>query len=259
MGTVKPIAKPTVKPTTKPATTKSSTTKLASTTFPGTTTTTTLAACPVLDSGPPGCAGVIDKRKSVFLSIMGLRHRMLFDTTAKQVIHSLAQEGFRVDVYISLVQKPDKVTWRPARALERELPHTRNLTKNELHRHYADMIQEQGGCLVCFFLRPPEVMDRPPNTEAYLKKMQQYSPVWSAVGMNVLRLWRSREELWSLGLEVEKLRGERYTMGMWSRDDTRWVGPLTPMMRSLRCRALRQPSQCGARAARSGLASMTRW
>lgn len=151
---------------------------------------------------------------------------MLFETTSTAVIQSLAQEGFAVHVYINLVEKNDTVSWRPERRHEKELPHVRAMSKSQMQEHYKNLILDKGGCLVCFNLGPKETLPKIPNQPVFRQRMHQYSPAVSEVGRNVLRIWQARKHLWIYAQRVEKKLKFRYSMAIWARDDSRWIGKL---------------------------------
>lgn len=155
---------------------------------------------------------------------------MLFNGTVQRVIAPLVREGHPVHVYISLVDVADDHPYQAIRRREREVPATVNLTWMQLQQHYAQMVAEVGGCLVCFSISgESESLPKISTEFPWSQRMRQYPPQKSSIGRNVLRLWKSREQLWEHGNVAEKELRVQYSLVMWVRDDTHWVGDLGSM------------------------------
>lgn len=170
------------------------------------------------------CAAVGD-RKAVLLAVTGLRKRLIFDSTVEHVVRSLAGDGHAVHVYMSLIDKPDDHPWKNFRLLEKEVPEHANKTHREMREHLSGMVERAGGCLMCYSVEDhSEALPQIP--EALDQQLYTYKPRDTAVGGNVLRVWKARQALWGFGLRAEKQLGMTYSLAMWSRDDTRWVSRL---------------------------------
>lgn len=163
---------------------------------------------------------------AVLLAISGVRNRMLFNTTVERVVKPLVQEGLPVHVYISLVDVQEKHPYLKVRKKERALA-TAGLTPAQLQEHFSSLVAEAGGCLVCFSLSSrSESLPEIPQKFPWSHRMTEYPPHKSSVGRNVLRLWKSREQLWEYGVEAERQLGVHYSLAMWARDDAHWVGDI---------------------------------
>merc|ERR1712061_774059 len=56
----------------------------------------------------------------------------------------------------------------------------------------------------------------------YDKRLIEYPPHSSAVGRNVLRVWKARQSLWEASVRNEVQLKKKYKWAMWLRDDAYW-------------------------------------
>eukprot|EP00930_Biecheleria_cincta_P094760 TRINITY_DN8623_c0_g1_i3.p1 TRINITY_DN8623_c0_g1~~TRINITY_DN8623_c0_g1_i3.p1 ORF type:complete len:515 (-),score=104.20 TRINITY_DN8623_c0_g1_i3:151-1695(-) len=68
-----------------------------------------------------------------------------------------------------------------------------------------------------------EHVDVPPDAP---EKISQYSPKTTTVGRNLLRRWKSIQDLWHKALEAEKAGNFRYMFVMVAREDPTWLSSL---------------------------------
>jgi len=162
--------------------------------------------------------------------IVGLRSRLLLNSTIQQLIRPIAGEGFAVHVYVSVVDKGSGTNWAPMREAGHEDPALKNLTHAQMRRHFYHMIKEAGGCLMCFDMaNSSEKLPSIPRDEVMDKRLWQYLPNTSNVGRNVVRIWKSRERLWQCAVQTEAQTGEKYSLVLWTRDDAYWVDRVAHM------------------------------
>jgi len=195
-------------------------------------------SCPGLSDAQAGrgCAvGAASHKSKVMLTISGLRRRLVVNSTLEHVIKALVQDGHAVHVYMSIVDKPDNNSWLKVRLLEHEVPEHRGLTLEELRPRLIALVEGAGGCMMCLFLKSkPEVLPSIPDTPIINARMQQYRPLLTNVGRNVLRVWQVRQRLWDRAQQAERLLHSRYALAMWVREDTQWTSRLLDIRPLLR-------------------------
>jgi len=179
------------------------------------------STCPSVDQLP--CLSSEPGKQAVAVVIAGLRERLLLNSTTQKVIKSMADDGFRVHVYLHVVGSAPAANWDVRRGQTQEDPSTRGLQQQALYSHLHDQIEEVGGCLACFhyseaLLELPSIPDDPIIRE----RLRQYRPKDDPIGKNALRLWKARETMWVHAKRVEEGLGVWYQAAMWIKEDAFW-------------------------------------
>jgi len=174
-------------------------------------------ACPGLSQNS-SCANVGD-REAVFLTISGLARRLIIDSTLANVVRPMSNDGFAVHVYMSLIDKEDPNPWNKAHVFGKRRPVTM-LPPGEMQSHLASMVEAAGGCLMCFMYsyKSENIREVPSECD---EQMSLYRP--QNFRRKVLRLWKTRQALWTFGMQAERQWNMRYALALWTRDDTYWT------------------------------------
>jgi hypothetical protein len=173
-------------------------------------------------SGLPSDDGLSAKTNGTLkVIISGLVSRFLFNSTLAQVVSTSSGQGFGVHVYLSLVGFGNGARWHPEGYIPPgNDPLLQGKTGIDLCRLLEQRIQDHNGSLV-YFKYQTYHEEIKPLLPGYGGLMTQYNPDWSAIGRNVLRRWKSTEEMYRASSSLGDDEG--YTL--WCRDDAYWLYP----------------------------------
>lgn len=159
---------------------------------------------------------------SLAIIISGLKARLILEPTLNTVVKPTARAGGAVDFYISLVgaDSNDPWSWQGDPSPRVESLHTHA----ELRANLSAAIEKAGGRLAFFRqLDEQEAIDDLPAGNFSSAYMTEYNPSRSEVGKNVLRRWKSVEDL----LRVMQTSKANYDFVLWEREDQFWTRPFS--------------------------------
>jgi len=163
--------------------------------------------------------------RMVAVIMTGLKRRLLLESFIKHVVKRLASLGYKVHVYLSLVEASSYGDFQQGRKSVEVPTAIANLSGRDFQDVVREKITEAGGCVAELSVQGSEVIPFFPDGFKH-QMLSEYPPWKGEVGRNVLRTWKSREVLWKAAKCNERSMGEQYAMSMWARPDTFWMGDL---------------------------------
>lgn len=148
--------------------------------------------------------------------ISGLKSRLVLNSTLHNVVQPAVRLGYKVDLYISLVAARHTVSYSYRGMAD---PEVMDKSPDDFRASLEAAITSAGAHLALLQQREEQEVVDPLPRDKVLRYLFDYSPYTSEVGMNVLRRWRSSEELLNATL------GTSYDFVLWEREDQYWLKP----------------------------------
>merc|ERR1712032_720615 len=159
--------------------------------------------------------------------ISGLRDRFILKYLRDRVVKPTVQNGFLVDLYISLVDMGNNQPWEYETKCGVRDPNTASLSLDDFRIYLSNELGSAGGTLVVFEAprKSEELGKFPAETAATIQRMAWYTPYHSPCGRNVLRRYKTAEHLFGKARAYEEKTGFQYGYIMWARDDSYFEKP----------------------------------
>jgi hypothetical protein len=177
--------------------------------------------------------------RSVAILISGMLDRLVVTPLIENLVRANVEAGTPVDTYFAM-KPPSEVKnyaankgeskWLVTESsaekytVDPKIARIRYGPSDQLFEHLCRW-SRQAGAGTC--TSEPETDDplELPNDEAHQPMLSFYSPLSTASGANVLKRWRTIENLWGRAKQTEQAGGFRYNSVLIVRDDDYWLTP----------------------------------
>mmetsp|Transcript_9278 Transcript_9278/g.26668 ORF Transcript_9278/g.26668 Transcript_9278/m.26668 type:complete len:451 (-) Transcript_9278:107-1459(-) len=182
--------------------------------------------------GPNGGCHARLHSRAVAIYLVGVRQRLILNSTLQHVVKPIVDDGFAAHLYIALILNVSGTgNWKRIRERAAEDHALATLSASQLRAHLGARTAEWGGCLVHVATKPrPITIDGVPENPG---QIQQYPPVNTTTGRRLLSTWFLREMLWNRTLRRERTWHMQYLLAMWVRDDAFWMADIGSLSKLL--------------------------